>query len=39
VDQRLRWYESIGLPAASLALYWQAEKELAHYARATVDIM
>ncbi len=39
VDQRLKWYESIGLPKESLELYWQEGDELAHYARATVDIM
>ncbi|MEK9864161.1 MAG: glycine--tRNA ligase, partial [Verrucomicrobiota bacterium] len=39
VEQRLSWYESIGLPADSLELYWQGDDELAHYARATVDIM
>ena len=39
VQQRLSWYESIGLPAESLELYWQEEDELAHYAEATVDIM
>ena len=39
VEQRLSWYESIGLPADSLELHWQTDEELAHYARATVDIM
>lgn len=39
IQQRLSWYESIGLPADSLELYWQEGDELAHYARATVDIM
>ena len=39
VEQRLSWYESIGLPADSLELHWQSDEELAHYARATVDIM
>src|SRR5256886_12311623 len=36
---RIRWYESIGLPRASLEEYWQKKDELAHYARATVDIL
>ncbi len=39
VEQRLSWYESIGLPRESLELYWQGKDELAHYARATVDIL
>jgi glycyl-tRNA synthetase len=39
VEQRLAWYESIGLSRASLEEYWQAPAELAHYARATVDIL
>ncbi len=38
VEQRLAWYRSIGLPASSLELYWQGKDELAHYARACVDI-
>jgi glycyl-tRNA synthetase len=39
VEQRLRWYESIGLPRHSLEEYWQSKDELAHYARACVDIL
>src|SRR6266487_3011992 len=39
VEQRIRWYESIGLPRATLVEYWQKAEELAHYARATVDIL
>ncbi len=39
VQQRLNWYESIGLSRDSLVLYWQTETELAHYARACVDIL
>ncbi len=38
VEQRLAWYRSIGLPKASLVEYWQPKEELAHYARACVDI-
>lgn len=38
VEQRLAWYRKIGLPAESLHLYWQTGDELAHYARACVDI-
>ena len=34
-----RFYESIGLPRTSLEEYWQKPEELAHYARATVDIL
>src|SRR5204863_9548896 len=39
VEQRIRWYEYIGLPRATLVEYWQKPDELAHYARATVDIL
>ncbi len=39
VEERLRFYESIGLPRASLVEYWQKPDELAHYARATVDVL
>jgi glycyl-tRNA synthetase len=39
VEERICFYESIGLPRASLVEYWQKPEELAHYARATVDIL
>src|SRR5208283_4618068 len=39
VDERIGFYESIGLPRESLVEYWQKPEELAHYARATVDIL
>src|SRR3954471_11985122 len=39
VEERLRFYESIGLPRTSLKEYWQKPDELAHYAKATVDIL
>jgi glycyl-tRNA synthetase len=39
VEQRLRWYESIGLGRETLEEYWQKKDELAHYARACVDIL
>ncbi len=39
VEQRIRWYESIGLPRAKLVEYWQKPEELAHYAKACVDIL
>ncbi len=38
VEERLAWYRQIGLPDASLVQYWQKSDELAHYARACVDI-
>jgi glycyl-tRNA synthetase len=38
VEQRMSWYRSIGLPGDSLVEYWQPTDELAHYARACVDI-
>jgi glycyl-tRNA synthetase len=39
VEERLAFYENIGLPRATLVEYWQKPEELAHYARATVDIL
>lgn len=39
VEERLRFYGEIGLPRTSLEEYWQKSEELAHYARATVDIL
>jgi glycyl-tRNA synthetase len=39
VEERIRFYESIGLPRTTLEEYWQKPEELAHYARATVDIL
>src|SRR5438445_3305696 len=35
----MSWYESIGLPRESLVEYWQTKEELAHYAKACVDIL
>lgn len=39
VEERTKWYESIGLSRDTLAFYWQKDTELAHYAKATVDIL
>ena len=39
VEERLRYYENIGLPRNTLVEYWQKPEELAHYARATVDLL
>ncbi len=39
VEERVAFYESIGLPRATLEEYWQKPEELAHYARACVDIL
>jgi len=39
VEQRIRFYEGIGLPRADFVEYWQKPEELAHYARACVDIL
>ena len=39
VNERLTWYQSIGLPAERLSRYTYTEKELAHYASACVDVM
>ncbi len=39
VEERIRFYEGIGLPRQSLVEYWQKPEELAHYSRACVDIL
>jgi len=39
VEERIRFYEGLGLPRNTLVEYWQKPEELAHYARATVDIL
>ncbi len=39
VEERVRFYEAIGLSRSSLEEYWQKPEELAHYARATVDVL
>ncbi|HWI57725.1 MAG TPA: glycine--tRNA ligase [Bacillota bacterium] len=39
VEERLRFYENIGLSRSTLEEYWQKPEELAHYARATVDLL
>ena len=35
----MRFYEDIGLPRTTMEEYWQKPEELAHYARATVDLL
>ena len=39
VEERIRFYQNIGLPRATLVEYWQKPEELAHYAKACVDIL
>ena len=39
VEERIRFYESIGLLRETLEEYWQKPEELAHYAKATVDLL
>ena len=39
VEERVAFYEGIGLSRATLEEYWQKPEELAHYARACVDIL
>jgi glycyl-tRNA synthetase len=39
VAERLKWYETIGLPKEKLSLYEYKKEELAHYASACVDVM
>lgn len=39
VEERISFYESIGLPRTTLEEYWQKPEELAHYAKATVDLL
>jgi glycyl-tRNA synthetase len=38
VEQRLKWYESIGLPASSLHQDVHPKEKLAHYASACTDV-
>ena len=38
VEQRKRYLNAVGLPTERFVEYWQKPDELAHYARATVDI-
>jgi len=39
VAERIRFYEGIGLSRSTLGFHVQTAEELAHYARATVDIL
>ena len=39
VEERVRFYEGIGLDRSTLAFHRQTPEELAHYARACVDIL
>jgi glycyl-tRNA synthetase len=39
VEERISFYEGIGLPLTTLEEYWQKPEELAHYAKACVDIL
>ncbi|MCB1224191.1 MAG: glycine--tRNA ligase [Verrucomicrobiales bacterium] len=39
VQERTRFYESIGLGSDVIEYYWQTQEDLAHYARACVDIL
>ena len=39
VEERVKFYEGIGLSRATLGLHIQAKEELAHYARACTDIL
>ncbi len=39
VEERVRFYEGIGLSRSTLGFHIQTPEELAHYARATVDIL
>jgi glycyl-tRNA synthetase len=39
VEERIKFYGEIGLSRTTLEEYWQKPEELAHYARACVDIL
>jgi glycyl-tRNA synthetase len=39
VEERIRFYGDIGLSRDTLLEYWQKPEELAHYARACVDLL
>jgi glycyl-tRNA synthetase len=38
LDNRLKWYESIGLPTEKLFVEWHGKESLAHYAKACADV-
>ncbi len=39
VEERLKWWQEVGLSRENLVPYEQPKEELAHYAKATVDIL
>ncbi len=39
VAERLKWYETIGLPKEKLSIYEYKKEELSHYASACIDVM
>jgi glycyl-tRNA synthetase len=39
VEERVNWWTSVGLSRENLKLYHVPKEELAHYSRATVDVM
>ncbi len=39
VDARVKWWQDQGLTSDNLQLYYQKPEELAHYSKATVDIL
>ncbi len=39
VEDRLGWWRAMGLSSENLEPHWQAKEELAHYSKATVDIL
>ncbi len=39
LKERMNWYDTIGLPRNKLSTHWHPQEDLAHYARACVDIM
>ncbi len=39
VAERMKWYQTVGLPAETLHPYVYKKEELAHYASACVDVM
>ena len=39
IDEFQEWFNSLGISSENLKLYEQTEKELAHYAERTVDIL
>ena len=39
IEERQRWWRSVGLGSDNMTLYWHPQADLSHYSKATVDIL